>query len=47
MCYCVIAHSGSKIAVQPSTDNVAMHIIAARGESRRSALAPASSVSAE
>ena len=35
-CYWAIAHSGNKIAVQPNTDNVKMHIIAARTESGRS-----------
>jgi hypothetical protein len=38
MCYWAIAHSGIKIAVQPSADNVTMHIIAARTERGRSRL---------
>jgi hypothetical protein len=42
MCYWAIAHSGSKIAVQPSADNVTMQIIAARAERGRSRLLSAS-----
>ena len=42
MCYWAIAHSGSKIAVQPSADNVTMHIIAAPTERGRSVLLSAS-----
>ena len=47
MCYWAIAHSGSKIAVQPSADNVTMHIIAAPTESGRSVLLSASSGASE
>ena len=42
MCYWAIAHNGSKIAVQPSADNVTMHIIAAGTERGRSRLLSAS-----
>jgi hypothetical protein len=45
--YWAIAHSGSKIAVQPSTDNVTMQIIAARTERGRSVLLPASNGATE
>ena len=47
MCYWAIAHSGSKIAVQPSADNVTMQIIAARTERGRSVLLPASNGATE
>ena len=47
MCYWAIAHSGSNIAVQPSTDNVTMHIIAAPTERGRSVLLSASSGATE
>ena len=46
-CYWAIAHSGSKIAAQPNTDNEAIDIIAARGESGRSPLVAASSDATE
>jgi hypothetical protein len=46
-CYWAIIHSGSKIAVQPSTDNVTMHIIAAPTERGRSLLLSASSGATE
>jgi len=42
MCYWAIAHSGSKIGVQQSADNVTMQIIAARTERGRSRLLSAS-----
>jgi hypothetical protein len=42
-----MTHNGSKTAVQPSTDNVAMDIIAARAESGRSPLLAASNDAAE
>lgn len=45
--YWAMAHNGSKTAVQPSTDNVAIEIIAARVESGRSVLLAASSGMAE
>jgi hypothetical protein len=47
MRYWAIAHHGSKTAAQPSIDNVAMDIIAARAESGRSVLLAASSDAAE
>jgi hypothetical protein len=43
LCYWAIAHNGSKTAVQLSTDNVTMDIIAPRVESGRSVLLAASS----
>jgi len=47
MCYWAIAHSGSKIAVQPSTDNVTMQIIDARTERGLSVLPSAPSGATE
>jgi hypothetical protein len=47
LCYWAIAHSGSKIAVQLSIDNVLMHIIAVRTERGGSAQLLASSGVAE
>ena len=45
--YWAITHSGSKSAVQPSTDNATMHTIAARAERGRSVMLSASSGAAE
>jgi hypothetical protein len=47
MCYWAIAHSGSNIAVQPSSDKLKMQIIAARTERARSELLSASSGATE
>ena len=46
-CYWAIIHNGSKTTAQPSTDNVAMDIIAARAESGRSLLLAAPSEATE
>ena len=47
MCYWAIAHSGSKIAVQPSADNMTMQIIDARTERGLSVLRSAPSGATE
>jgi hypothetical protein len=47
VCYWAIIHNGNKTTAQPSTDKVAMDIIAARAESGRSSPLAASSDASE